>query len=199
MRKTSERQHAARRAREYFALDAVVKFCGSKAKLGAHFGVSYQAVQHWYTTGVPVEHCATLETLTRGKVQCEQLREDYDTLYQRPYRRLERVGHASARQRVYVAGPMTGYPEMNFPAFHDAAARLRALGLEVFNPAELNLGDDPAWEDCMRADLRQMMHCNAICMLPGWEASRGATLEHHIATTLGFHVMFANEMLEQLA
>ena len=29
--------------------------------------------------------------------------------------------------RIYVAGPMTGYPDLNFPAFHAETARLRAL------------------------------------------------------------------------
>ena len=38
--------------------------------------------------------------------------------------------------RVYIAGPMTGLPDFNYPAFNAAAAKLRALGLEVLNPAE---------------------------------------------------------------
>ncbi|TGA83618.1 DUF4406 domain-containing protein, partial [Pseudomonas aeruginosa] len=28
-------------------------------------------------------------------------------------------------QRIYLAGPMTGLPEHNFPTFHAEAARLR--------------------------------------------------------------------------
>src|SRR4051812_6760126 len=38
--------------------------------------------------------------------------------------------------RVYVAGPMRGIPEFNFPAFNAAAVALRQIGCEVFNPAE---------------------------------------------------------------
>lgn len=43
--------------------------------------------------------------------------------------------------RVYIAGPMTGLPDFNFPAFHAAAAAWRAAGWEVFNPAEEFDGD----------------------------------------------------------
>ena len=37
--------------------------------------------------------------------------------------------------RIYIAGPMTGLPDSNYPAFHAAEARLQALGHEPHNPA----------------------------------------------------------------
>lgn len=40
------------------------------------------------------------------------------------------------RPRVYIAGPMTGLPDFNYPLFHMAAARWRAAGWVVCNPAE---------------------------------------------------------------
>ena len=94
--------------------------------------------------------------------------------------------------RIYVAGPMTGIEELNFPAFHAAAARLRAEGHHVENPAEINPDPAAKWEDCMRADIVKLLECEAIALLPGWEKSRGATLEHHIATSLGMSVIHAN-------
>ena len=91
--------------------------------------------------------------------------------------------------RCYIAGPMTGLPDLNFPAFHATAARLRAQGLEVVNPAEINVDSAKGWAQCMRADIVELMTCDSIAMLPGWTNSRGATLEHHIATALGMTVI----------
>lgn len=90
--------------------------------------------------------------------------------------------------RIYVAGPMSGYPELNFPAFHAETARLRALGHEAVNPAEVNPDPGMEWRDCMRADIKVMVDCDAIQLLPKWQHSKGACLEYQIATALGLAV-----------
>lgn len=83
---------------------------------------------------------------------------------------------------------MSGLPELNFPAFHAAAARLRAEGHEVVNPAEINVDPATGWEQCMRADIRELVTCDSLALLPGWQNSRGARLERHIADALGMMV-----------
>jgi len=98
--------------------------------------------------------------------------------------------------RLYICGPMTGYPGLNFPAFHREAKRLRGLGHEVVNPAEINANPHARWEDCMRADIPELIKCDGIALLPNWERSRGAALEHHIATALGMQVVMAAEIIE---
>lgn len=90
--------------------------------------------------------------------------------------------------RVYLSGPMAGLPEHNFPAFHAHAALLRAQGHEVVNPAELD-HQGSSWEGCLRTDLREMCTCDAIALMPGWEASKGANLELHVAHRLGMQVL----------
>lgn len=92
--------------------------------------------------------------------------------------------------RAYIAGPMTGISLFNYPAFHAKAAELRALGWHVVNPVENGLPADARWEDHMREDIRSMMSCDTIYLLPGWKKSRGATLELHIAEKLGFAVVY---------
>lgn len=85
--------------------------------------------------------------------------------------------------RAYLAGPMTGLPDFNYPAFHAEAARLRALGYQVENPAE-NPPQD-GWEDYMKQAIPQLLTCDLMALLPGWHESKGAMLEHHIACHLG--------------
>jgi hypothetical protein len=91
--------------------------------------------------------------------------------------------------KLYVSGPMTGYADFNYPAFHEAAAFWRSQGHEVVSPAELNVDTDGAWEQYLRNDLRALLDCDAITLLPGWEDSRGANLELHVAKTLGMTVV----------
>jgi nucleoside 2-deoxyribosyltransferase len=101
--------------------------------------------------------------------------------------------------RVYLSGPMKGYPESNFPAFHAKAAALRSKGLEVVNPAEINVkgagNDADFYNQCLRADLKAMMDCDAIALMRGWEASNGANLELHVAHRVGMRVLFVDELL----
>ena len=55
---------------------------------------------------------------------------------------------------LYIAGPMRGYPDHNFPAFRAAAAALRRAGYGVVNPAELHSGVlDLPWSEYLRRDL----------------------------------------------
>lgn len=101
--------------------------------------------------------------------------------------------------KLYLAGPMTGLPDLNFPAFHAEAARLRALGHVVINPAEINSDPNAKWLDCMRADIAQLVTCDSIAMLDGWTASRGARLEHHIGLELGLQPRLAAFFIDPVA
>jgi len=95
--------------------------------------------------------------------------------------------------KTYISGPMTGIHLFNFPAFNEKAAELRAMGREVVNPAELDTSTDKPWHVYMRQDIRAMMDCDTIHMLPGWANSKGAVLEYAIARGLGFKVEGAGQ------
>ena len=86
--------------------------------------------------------------------------------------------------RCYIAGPMSGLPGLNFPAFHAEAKKYRDLGHDVVNPADLNPDHSMPWAECMRRDIAALVTCDTIVLLPNWRLSRGATLEQHIAERL---------------
>jgi len=85
--------------------------------------------------------------------------------------------------RVYISGPMTGYPDYNRPAFQNAARNLRLAGHDPIDPSRHP--EQPSWADYMRLDLADLVEADAVALLPGWEASRGARLEVDVAHALG--------------
>lgn len=99
--------------------------------------------------------------------------------------------HECPNQRIYIAGPMTGLPDNNYPAFHEAAARLRNRAWHVENPAENPEPHVDAacnWTAYMRMGVSQLMTCHAIYLLPSWQQSKGASVEYFIAQRLGLAI-----------
>lgn len=97
-------------------------------------------------------------------------------------------------KRIYLSGPMTGLPDLNFPAFAAMTTSLREGGHTVTNPAELN-PDGGSWNDCMRRDIAALMDCDTVATLPDWENSKGAKLEVLIAEKLGMRVLNAKDLV----
>lgn len=103
--------------------------------------------------------------------------------------------------KIYIAGPMTGLPEYNFPAFDKAADILEAQGHEVFNPAQNDRDhgfDAEGLEGheaerlgfSLRRALKQDLswicdHAEALVLLEGWERSKGVRAEMALAEALG--------------
>ncbi len=93
--------------------------------------------------------------------------------------------------KLYLSGPMTGYPEHNYPAFKAAAERWRYHldNVEVFNPAEAFDGDQTLpYTTYMRNDIHLLLQSDAIALLPGWRDSKGSRFELLIAQNLGLAV-----------
>jgi hypothetical protein len=96
--------------------------------------------------------------------------------------------------KLYLAGPMSNIPELNFPLFHAETARLRGLGYEIINPAEVNADPAVGWLACMRDDIAALVRCDGVATLPGWENSRGAKIERGLAESLGLVVLNAEQI-----
>ncbi len=100
--------------------------------------------------------------------------------------------------KIYLAGPMSNIPDLNFPLFHSETARLRGLGYEVVNPAEVNADPKAGWLACMRDDIEQLVRCDGVATLPNWQNSRGAKIERGLAESLGLFVLEAALLVEPL-
>lgn len=100
--------------------------------------------------------------------------------------------------KIYIAGPMRGLANWNFPAFDLAeeawraagwhpispAATSRALGYspnKVFNTAE---EVDAYLRHVMAVDLASIFQVQALALLPGWMRSVGSTAEVGLAKFL---------------
>lgn len=97
--------------------------------------------------------------------------------------------------KLYISGPMTGYPELNYPAFASAAEALRLAHYEVVSPHELAPAE-LGWRECMKLDIRELLDCEGVAALDGHEHSKGAALENAIATALGLEIRPLSAWLE---
>lgn len=104
--------------------------------------------------------------------------------------------------KFYLAGPMQGIPQFNFPAFDAAAKIMRAQGHEIISPAELDddatradalaskdgnpgartgkdkLSGEHTWGDFLSRDVKIVAdQVDGIVVLPNWHKSKGARLE----------------------
>lgn len=103
--------------------------------------------------------------------------------------------------RFYIAGPMRGYKDFNFPAFHAAAKVLREGYHKVVSPAEMDEEEYGSYKEIeaqvskpnslrgfMARDLPAMLSCDGVALLPGWAESQGALIEAFVAEMCGLKV-----------
>lgn len=93
--------------------------------------------------------------------------------------------------KVYIAGPMTGLPHFNRPAFNQAALNLSFEKHVPLNPAILPDGLTEA--DYMAVGITMLQRADAIFLLTGWQFSAGARAEHALALKLGLEVIEQRE------
>jgi len=99
--------------------------------------------------------------------------------------------------KIYIAGPMTGIPDFNFPEFRKATDYLRARGFNVVSPHEVTESTDgkdaprdKPWSFYMRNSLKAMLDCDEVLMLPLWPKSHGARLERDLALSLSMPIHY---------
>jgi len=102
--------------------------------------------------------------------------------------------------KVYIAGPMRGIKDFNRKEFNKADKYMTGKGIyKIFNPSkfdeesgmtELELESKEGLRTVMRRDLNDVLGCEAIYMLSGWEQSEGARIEHALAAMLDMTIIY---------
>ena len=105
----------------------------------------------------------------------------------------------SNKIKIYIAGPMRGHDDDNFPAFYKAERLLESKGVyEVVNPARMDDEETPYEHDVynvdykaeLKRDIDEIFKIDAMYLLRGWEKSEGARVEHALAVYLGLSIQY---------
>lgn len=102
---------------------------------------------------------------------------------------------------LYICGPMSGYPDFNYPAFDAMASLLKSKDYDVINPADIgrdldSRSDSVSYEQYLKASLAALLKCDGIVLLWGWEDSKGAFLERSIAITLKMQILYDYQIVK---
>ena len=112
-----------------------------------------------------VSICKDLKDLER--MQCEEMQPEKERKKQPVITEAVRV--------VYIAGKMSGLPDLGRAAFMKAERDVAGLGFTPLNPARLP--DNMPRERYMPICMAMLEQADAIYMLRGWEDSPGARVE----------------------
>ena len=111
----------------------------------------------------------------------------------------------------YLAGPMSGVPQFNFPLFESAAIRLSGMGYTLISPLETDEPDmqkmswkskdgvhdeqfKETWGQVLAKDVELIADTidGGIFVLPNWQRSKGARLEVFVALLLDLPILHAS-------
>lgn len=89
--------------------------------------------------------------------------------------------------KVYIAGPITDDPDYK-DKFYDAEMALVSEGHTILNPSELPKGLTNA--DYMRICFAMIDVADIVAFIPGWEESKGASLENAYCQYTGKQTLY---------
>lgn len=96
---------------------------------------------------------------------------------------------------VYISGPMSGLPDLGRKSFAEAE-KILSEEFIVLNPASMPLG--MKYEQYMAISIVMLQQADYICLLPGWENSKGARAEKAFADSVQIHAFLLRDV-EQMA
>ena len=96
--------------------------------------------------------------------------------------------------KIYISGKISGTDlTKTRKRFAAVAKAMKRIGIEPVNPLENGLTEHDTWKAHMLKDIADLLQCKAIYMLQGWQDSKGACIEHYIATKIGMPIMYEIE------
>lgn len=132
---------------------------------------------------------AYIKVTKDGLISKDQLTYTYQELTSGKH---EVIGYYIPKENIYISGPISGQEQNAKKSFLKAYHMLNREGYYAINPFDIgNQLNCKKWNEYMREDLKEMIsRSNQIYMLDGWVHSKGARLEHDIAISLGFNIIY---------
>lgn len=110
-------------------------------------------------------------------------------------------------KKIYLSGPITGRQKDEYRLhFATVESNIRgracANGLEFsfFNPTSLRLDhlEAPKWSDYMKSCIAELITCDGVAVLAGWQCSRGSRIELMVADALGIPIVHMEAPVNEL-
>lgn len=104
--------------------------------------------------------------------------------------------------KIFIAGPMRGYPNYNFDKFDGIEKLLKDNGVECVNPGRISRkfkevevnNDINVYNEMVRLQQEAQKTCNAILLLDGWQWSKGVMLEVKTAAENNFQFLLEEDI-----
>ncbi len=100
---------------------------------------------------------------------------------------------------IYISGGITGIEKFE-KVFEEAEKKLKNKypNEKIINPVAISKEvekkiQNPSYTDYMNEDIKILLECDTVFMLRGWERSKGASLEHHIAVVLEKNIIYQKQ------
>lgn len=99
------------------------------------------------------------------------------------------------KEKIYISGAIAHHDlEERKLAFCLCAAFCEHCGFEAVNPFDNGVDQSEDWRVHMKADIKMLVECDAICMMDGWEQSKGCKLELDVASSCGLTVYYESDV-----
>lgn len=95
-------------------------------------------------------------------------------------------------KKTYISGKITGLPLSEArELFNQASEFVKTMGLIPVNPMDLSpFIEGKTWSEYMLEDIKLLLGCENIFMIPNWRESKGARIEHAIAEELNLFIIY---------